>query len=47
MVFTVYILECSDGSYYTGLTRRSVEQRVWGHNAGVVEGDITRDALWS
>lgn len=23
-----YILLCSDGSYYTGITRRSVEERV-------------------
>ena len=38
MAFTIYILECADGSYYTGITRRPVEQRVWEHNAGVVEG---------
>ena len=38
MTFTVYILECADGSYYTGLTRRPVEERVWEHNAGVVQG---------
>ncbi len=38
MLFTIYILECSDGSYYTGLTRRPVEERVWEHNAGVVDG---------
>ncbi|SFC57072.1 GIY-YIG nuclease family protein [Devosia psychrophila] len=38
MTFTVYILECSDGSYYTGLTRRPMEERLWEHNAGVVEG---------
>ncbi|WP_082092745.1 GIY-YIG nuclease family protein [Devosia epidermidihirudinis] len=38
MAFTVYILECADGSYYTGLTRKPVDQRVWEHNAGVVEG---------
>ncbi|HEV7345189.1 MAG TPA: GIY-YIG nuclease family protein [Devosia sp.] len=37
-MFTVYIPECADGSYYTGLTRRPIEQRVWEHNAGVVEG---------
>ena len=34
MAFTIYILECADGSYYTGITRRPVEQRVWEHNAG-------------
>lgn len=38
MLFTIHILECADGSYYTGLTRKPVEQRVWEHNAGLVEG---------
>ena len=38
MVFSIYILECSDGSYYTGLTRRPIEEWLWEHNAGVVEG---------
>src|SRR5690606_22077754 len=38
MAFTVYILQCADGSYYTGLTRSPIEQRLWEHNAGVVEG---------
>ncbi|KHK99162.1 excinuclease ABC subunit C [Microbacterium mangrovi] len=28
----VYILECSDGSLYTGSTDRDVEHRVWQHN---------------
>ena len=28
----VYIVRCGDGSYYTGLTRQSVEARVWEHN---------------
>ena len=37
-MFTIYILECSDGSYYTGLTRKPAEERVGEHNAGVVEG---------
>lgn len=32
MEVTVYILECSDGSYYTGLTKQDVEARVWEHN---------------
>ncbi|MGB7433341.1 MAG: GIY-YIG nuclease family protein [Ahrensia sp.] len=32
MDVTVYILECSDGSYYTGLTKQDVEARVWEHN---------------
>ena len=38
MSYTVYILECADGSYYTGITRRPVEVRLWEHNSGVVEG---------
>ena len=38
MTFTIYILECADGSYYTGLTRRPMEERLWEHNAGIVEG---------
>jgi predicted GIY-YIG superfamily endonuclease len=38
MAFNIYVLPCSDGSYYTGLTRLEVEQRVWQHNEGVVEG---------
>lgn len=31
--FFVYILKCSDGSYYTGLTN-SLETRMKEHNAG-------------
>jgi putative endonuclease len=38
MLITVYMLCCADGSYYTGLTRRDVEERLWEHNAGVVPG---------
>lgn len=34
----VYILGCSDGSDYTGLTRRSPEERLAEHQAGLVEG---------
>jgi len=30
----VYILICSDGSYYVGSTRASLEDRVNDHNAG-------------
>jgi putative endonuclease len=29
---------CIDGSYYAGSTRRSLEERVAEHEAGVVEG---------
>ncbi len=32
---TLYILRCADGSYYTGLTRRSVEERVSEHENGL------------
>ncbi|MBS3649717.1 GIY-YIG nuclease family protein [Pseudaminobacter sp. 19-2017] len=38
MEVTVYIVRCSDGSYYTGLTKQEVEARVWEHNAGVHDG---------
>ncbi len=34
----VYILECADRSYYVGITRRSVEQRLAEHNLGLVRG---------
>ena len=35
---SIYILQCSDGSYYTGVTRRSVEERVSEHALGVMPG---------
>jgi putative endonuclease len=34
----LYILRCSDGSYYAGLTRDSLELRVAQHNAGTFGG---------
>lgn len=38
MLWYVYMVECSDGSYYTGITRgwspSCVQQRVSKHNAG-------------
>ncbi len=34
----VYILRCSDRSYYTGSTRASLEERVAQHNAGSFDG---------
>ena len=35
----VYMLRCSDGSYYTGLTRKHwLEERVGEHEAGVFGG---------
>ena len=38
MELTVYILLCSDGSYYTGSTKQEIEARVWEHNEGVYDG---------
>jgi putative endonuclease len=32
---SVYIVLCSDRSYYTGVTRRSVEERISEHNQGL------------
>ncbi len=32
---SIYILLCADGSYYTGITRRSVEERVSEHEQGL------------
>jgi putative endonuclease len=34
----LYILRCSDASYYTGITRADLEQRVAQHNAGTFGG---------
>jgi putative endonuclease len=34
----VYILRCADGSYYVGITRGSLEDRVGQHNAGSFGG---------
>ena len=31
--YTVYIVECHDGSYYTGVTN-DLERRIWEHNTG-------------
>jgi len=38
MQVTVYILKCSDGHYYTGLTKRPLEERVGEHNSGLIKG---------
>ena len=38
MEVTVYILRCSDGSYYTGLTKQDVEAQLWEHNEGTCDG---------
>jgi putative endonuclease len=37
----LYILRCSDGSYYVGTTRGSLESRVAQHNAGTFQGYTT------
>ena len=38
----VYILECSDGSFYTGLTKQNdPEARVWEHNNRVFKDAYT------
>ena len=42
MIATVYILRCSDGSYYVGSTRASLEQRLAQHNAGIFGGYTAR-----
>ena len=31
----IYILQCSDGSYYTGITRRESNERESEHNQGL------------
>jgi putative endonuclease len=31
--YAVYILQCSDGSYYAGVTN-DIERRLWEHNTG-------------
>jgi putative endonuclease len=38
---SLYILRCADGSYYTGLTRRSVEERASEHEQGLIPGAWT------
>ena len=42
MEVSVYILRCADGSYYTGITKRPVEERVWEHQNKVVDGYTSR-----
>lgn len=38
MTAFVYLLRCSDGRYYVGSTRSSLERRVSEHNAGHLGG---------
>ena len=38
---SIYILRCADGSFYTGITRRSVEERVSEHAQGLDKDSYT------
>jgi putative endonuclease len=40
MPYIVYILECSDGSYYTGSTD-DINRRLWQHQQGVEASSYT------
>ncbi len=40
MPYVVYILECSDGSYYTGSTD-DMNKRLWQHEQGVARHSYT------
>jgi len=40
MPYIVYILECSDGSYYTGSTD-DIAKRLWQHEQGVESASYT------
>jgi predicted GIY-YIG superfamily endonuclease len=40
MPYLVYILECSDGSYYTGSTD-DINKRLWQHQEGVEPSSYT------
>lgn len=42
---SIYILHCADGSYYTGITRRSVDERVSEHARGLIERCYTASRL--
>jgi predicted GIY-YIG superfamily endonuclease len=37
-VVYVYVLRCSDGSYYVGSARLGLEQRIAEHNSGIFGG---------
>jgi putative endonuclease len=38
----LYILRCADGSYYVGTTRKSLDERLGEHNAGLYDGYTAR-----
>jgi putative endonuclease len=42
---SIYILRCADGSYYTGITRRSVDERVSEHAQGLIKSCYTETRL--
>ncbi|HEY5209018.1 MAG TPA: GIY-YIG nuclease family protein [Stellaceae bacterium] len=42
MAICLYILRCTDGSYYVGTTRTSLELRVAQHNEGIFGGYTSR-----
>jgi putative endonuclease len=39
----LYILRCADGKYYVGTTRKSLDKRLGGHNAGLHVVSLRRD----
>ncbi|MBF0328759.1 MAG: GIY-YIG nuclease family protein [Nitrospirae bacterium] len=40
--YYIYILQCSDGSYYTGVTN-DVERRFYEHQEGIIKGCYTHE----
>ncbi|ACK52379.1 Excinuclease ABC C subunit domain protein [Methylocella silvestris BL2] len=42
---SIYILRCADGGYYTGVTRRSVAERVSEHAQGLIDDSYTKTRL--
>lgn len=40
--YCVYILQCSDGSYYTGVTN-DLERRYFEHQEGLIDGCYTHN----
>jgi len=38
--YSIYILQCSDGSYYTGVTN-DIERRLWEHKTGFDKQSFT------
>jgi putative endonuclease len=40
--YYVYILKCSDGSYYTGVTN-DIQRRLYEHQEGLIEDCFTHD----